>query len=126
MKIRILAHSIRLRLQQNEVQLLHSRGQIEEETQLGPSLDDAWRYTLKKSDSVSIVEVTYNRNRLLVQINPKLVRELAETDRIGIEHEIIRTDVPSLFVLIEKDFKCLTPRDEDEDGYPHPESHSCM
>lgn len=125
MKIRIQGHSIRLRLQKKEVQLLFDTGMIQEETQLGSAAQDTWRYALQCAHDVSVLDVVYEPQRLLVQISPELAQELAETDRVGIDHTIERSGVPSLSVLVEKDFKCLTPRAEDADAYPHPETHHC-
>ncbi len=122
MKIRIKDNSIRLRLTQSEVAKYEATGSVEALIQFG--IGNVLHYNLLKSDHQH-VSATFNNNTIEVSIPHQLAHQWASTDEVGIEYLMpIDTD-NHLRILVEKDFKCLTVRtNEDEtDAFPHPNEH---
>ena len=115
MKLRIRGSSIRLRLTKSEVDTLRDGGKVEETTPLHPS---PLVYVIERAEA-SRVSVSFQGGRLSVSVPAAVLRDFCETDRVGFEetHDGVR-------VLVEKDWQCLAPRDEDEsDAFPHPGAH---
>lgn len=125
MKIRIKGNSIRLRLTQSEVGQFVQEGIIKEQIQFGLKPNETLEYTLIKGQKEQISAI-FENNNIIISVPESLGNEWASTDRIGIENELKLEENRSLQILIEKDFKCLTVRDgEDEsDNFPHPKEGS--
>ena len=108
MKIRIKGDSIRLRLAQAEVDQIGANKMVSESTHFNNS---TFTYSLKTHDSDAVVEATFDNNEICVSINKHVAQNWASTDQVGIQSN----PSAALAVLIEKDFKCLTVREgEDE------------
>jgi hypothetical protein len=125
MKIRIQGNTIRLRLSQGEVNALNEVGQVEESIQFGATPQETLRYTLQKAD-VREMGVSYAGHEMKVFVPAGLVCAWAETDQVGLEQEMNLGEGKSLRILVEKDFKCLTPRqgEDENDNFPNPKA-SC-
>ncbi|MCB9262417.1 MAG: hypothetical protein H6607_08595 [Flavobacteriales bacterium] len=107
MKLRILDNSIRLRLSQKEVEQIGNGQKVLCETQFG---NNSLKYLLKThTDSVEI-QSDFEQNCIVISVNEKLAYHWANSDLVGLQTANGQTP----FVLIEKDFKCLTERGEDE------------
>lgn len=118
MKIRIRGNSIRLRLSQSEIAELAKTGRVENRTEFGR--EQTLVYALNMSDSVDSLDASFQNGRIEL-IVPKVVAEnWMNTENVGISDE---TDFTR--ILIEKDFACLTEREnEDEsDNFPHPKTN---
>ena len=127
MKLRIRGNSIRLRLVKTEVERLADGQQVLETTRLGPGPADKLTYSLGIHLDNAPVQVCWAPGNLGVTVAGELAKELAETQRVTLEQDLTFGD-ESLKVLIEKDFKCLTPRTEEDetDHFENPqESHGC-
>lgn len=113
MKIRILNNSIRLRLSQLEVQQL-----AQAEAIIGhvPFPDGAsWTYQLQCEEQEELFKAQLSQNSIRISIAKKAGQAFEKSDLIG--HEgILQTPDSTLKILVEKDFKCLTPRKEEESG----------
>ena len=106
MKIRILDNSIRLRISQSEMNDLNESGSIQRTMNFQNG--NRFKYGLYKSGTNDLTaEMKENEIRVLIPISK--VEELVHTDLIGVEE-----DSRGLKVLVEKDFKCLNDREEDE------------
>ena len=120
MKIRILGNSIRLRLTQSEVKNLAEKGKVEEQTQFGQAPDSVLIYSLEKKEADKI-STSFSNNHIQVFLPKKMADEWALSDAVGLEHHMPTGNGKSFYILVEKDFKCLTDRDEDEsDHFPNP------
>ena len=65
--------------------------------------------------------VDYLNNEVLIELSENEVHMWATTDQVSISKEISTLNSDILSILVEKDFKCLTIRPEDEsDLYPNP------
>lgn len=127
MKLRIQGNSLRIRIKQQELADLHEQGRIMETVTLGMLSEDRLEYALEVGEQDQL-SVDYAGRRISVQIPEQVISELVNTDRVGISAQLAVHDGETLMVLVEKDFKCLTPRVEDKDAFPHPEvdlGHQC-
>ncbi|WP_020527175.1 DUF7009 family protein [Flexithrix dorotheae] len=122
MKLRIKGNSIRLRLMQGEVNDLNEKGLVKEITEFGLSEDQRFIYSIFKDENSKEISASLNTNQIQIKLPSRMVSNWAESDQVGIQHQISITDNISLDLLIEKDFKCLTVREnEDEsDAFPNP------
>jgi hypothetical protein len=120
MKLRIKGNTIRIRLSETEVNLLAEGNQVLEETHFPSS---SLTYKVQPSTAVS---VDFNDNMVQINLAQTEIDAWAGTDEVTISKDI---DIPNdniLSILVEKDFKCLTVRPEDESElYPNPNKHHC-
>ena len=113
MKLRIRGNSLRLRLTQSEVAALRDYGSVEETVHFSPT--SKLVYAIERSGGGEI-GARFDEGRILVQVPESIAIEWCNTDRVGFEGT-----AGEVKVLVEKDWQCLAPRDEDEsDAYPHP------
>jgi len=112
MKIRIKGNSLRYRLTKTDVEILASKGYLEERTNFG---EQTLIYAVKRA-SVGRLEAVFKDNSIVLLMPDSMASELTTTDRIGFEDTS-----GQLYLLIEKDFKCLDSVAEDQsDNYPNP------
>lgn len=128
MKIRIKDNSVRLRLTQTEVQQLHQSGLVETSISFGVLPSSILVYAIEKT-TVKEIDASYHANKILIQIPVQLIDHWANTEEVSIRYEKAINDTQTLSILVEKDFKCLTvrPDENEEDMYPHPSTggHEC-
>lgn len=114
MKIRINGDSIRMRLSPEEVESLVSKGSIIDHCSF-PS--GRLTYGVLSSNG-NAIDVEYVANEIKVIIPKTDLHDWDTNERVGFEH----TTEEGLFLLIEKDFKCLKPRKHESEThlYPNP------
>lgn len=118
MKLRIKGDSIRLRLMRTEVAALRSGGRIEETVHLTP--DHALVYALARGAHEG-VRVTFDGREACVHVSAAILEAWTTSDEVGFQRDVPVGPNRALCVLVEKDWQCLTGRDEDErDAYPNP------
>ena len=114
MKLRIRGNTVRARLSQSEVAAFAENGFIEEITDFGNG-----QILVCALTSVDAIEprASFVNGTIEISIPTETVETWAATDQVEIAGE-----TETIKLLIEKDFKCLTPRegDEDHDTFPHP------
>lgn len=112
MKIRIKGNSLRYRLTRTEVERFSQEGYLEETTDFGPT---RLTYALQ---NVAAGQLTacYEHSNITLYIPNWMTREWTSTERVGFESR-----ENDMYLLIEKDFKCLDNVAEDQsDNYPNP------
>jgi hypothetical protein len=121
MKLRTNKNSIRLRLSQSEMNELAEAGCVHESVQLLPGSSGMLKYSLIVADHEKL-NISFSANHLRVYIPLKQAEEWISTDLVGIETRLPVSDSEQLFVLLEKDFKCLTDRtyEDETDNFPNP------
>ena len=121
MEIRIQGNSIRLRLSQAEVDHLGKTGKVEDRIQFGTTAAESLRYVME-SAAIREMGASYSANEIKVFIPANLVTKWVSTDQVGLEHEMDLGGGNFLRILVEKDFKCLTPRagEDESDYFPNP------
>ena len=120
MKLRIKGNTIRIRLSETEVSLLAEGNPVIEETHF-PSSKLTYKIQPSNSESVDFIDKAVH-----VNLTQEEIESWAMADEVTISKEIATPDDNILTILVEKDFKCLTVRPEDEsDLYPNPNKHHC-
>jgi len=119
MKIRIKGNSIRIRLSRPEVDSFGKGGYLEERTEFG---DKAFIYALQRKEGISDLSATFTGEKITMLVPAGITREWTTTDNVGYEHNMDTGDGKQLFLLIEKDFKCIDapPGEDQSDNYEHP------
>ena len=120
MKLRIKDNSIRLRLTQTEVERIGNGDQIH--NNLNFPGGERVSYLLVGS-AVENTEIEYKDNRISISVPTEILTIWANSNEVSLLYELSLDHDNVLKLLIEKDFACLTPReDEDEsDLFSHPE-----
>jgi len=113
MKIRIKDNSVRFRLAQNEVSELVTTGETWSKCDFG---NGTFVYGIKSTNAQSI-SCSFSNERVVAQIPETLLTDWHTDERVGFDHK-----ENGLFVLIEKDWQCLKPRDDEDESnlYTHP------
>jgi len=123
MKIRIRGNSIRYRLDKQDIQNLEQAGKVEEETRIGAG---ALHFCVKAKDTA---QATIKLEPQAVHLSLPLaqVQQWIQTEQVGLQQEIPNPDGSVLQVLVEKDFKCLNTREEDDSqAFDNPlAQHNC-
>jgi uncharacterized protein DUF7009 len=126
MKLRLLNDSIRLRLSQSEVLAAHERGVVESQTRFSDG--SVFTYALEAAKSVKDASAVYTRDRMVVKLPAREISAWASDDAaVSLRGEVRLPDGEHLKILVEKDFKCVSPRgDEDQsDLFQNRESDAC-
>jgi hypothetical protein len=121
MKLRIQGQSIRLRLTQREVAKLVAEGNVSESVRFSEREHDHFTYTLEARQGASTVSASYSDGHVRVTVPMPSAKQWANTDDVGIEQTEVVCEGTELSITIEKDFRCLQPRPQDDDNFPNPE-----
>ena len=121
MKLRIKGNTIRVRLTQSEINNLQEKGAVEEITEFPDGKSLKYRITKGVKFKCDLVE-----NMVSVELEPAVIKQWSESDQVSIGGELNLEKGSKLSILVEKDFKCLTKRPEDEgDMFPNPQKNHC-
>jgi hypothetical protein len=126
MKLRLLDDSIRLRLSRSEVVAAHEKGIVESRTRFSDG--SVFTYALEGEQSATDASAVYARDRMVVKLPAHEISAWANDDAaVSLRGEVRLPDGGRLNLLVEKDFKCLSPRgDEDEsDLFQNRQPTSC-
>lgn len=112
MKIRIKGNSLRFRLTKSDVAQFAEYGYAEETTDFG---NHVFTYAVQKNNLHNLSAV-FENSKITLFMPEYMANEWANTDKVGFEYT-----ENGLYLLIEKDFKCLDTIAEDQsDNYPNP------
>jgi hypothetical protein len=119
MKLRIRGNSVRLRLSQSDMTQIVDHGLVVDSVEFAPS--EKLEYRLETVPSGE-VRAAYQGNSISVLLPKSTLEKWAHTSEVSIEGLTLLTNGSYLKILVEKDFTCLTSRDnEDEaDLFPNP------
>jgi hypothetical protein len=122
MKLRIRDNSVRLRLMRGEVETLRDTGLVSASTPFPGGR--TFRYCVESSPASVSIAAFFSDNEISVRLPETTVLAWANSEQVSVSGEQVLADGDQLKILVEKDFVCLTNReDEDEsDMYPHPEA----
>ncbi len=122
MKIRIKGNSIRLRLTKTDIQNLKTVEKVEEKTIL--SGNQIFQYSLEKNENSDSLKATFENSKISVFLPQNEWETLVNTDEITVSGHQENGEEGNLFLLIEKDLKCLDATFEDQsDMYENPKAH---
>ncbi|MEM9672755.1 MAG: hypothetical protein AAF992_09185 [Bacteroidota bacterium] len=119
MKIRISDNSIRLRLSRTDVAQLKEHKQVTGKTAFPGQ--EVFRYTLQSETGLDTIKATFMQGEITITVPQSQADMIANSDQIGIEDYLENGTDEKLFLLIEKDLKCLDGNRGDQyDKYDHP------
>lgn len=126
MKLRILDDSLRLRLSQSELARLRTLGRVEAAIGFGPGPEQQLGYAIVVAPQAQRIGATFTEREIVVALPKAVADAWIDGDEVGVRAEQSLGPGRTLALLIEKDFKCLTPRPGEEayDGLPNPNT-SC-
>ena len=104
-----------------EVETLRQEGLVSAGTGFPGSR--SFRYALESSPASVNPAAFFSDNELIVRLPETSVLAWATSDQVSIRGEQVLDDGEVLKILVEKDFVCLTGREDEEDEsdmYPHP------
>ena len=112
MKIRIKGNSLRYRLTKTDIANFDRDGYLEETTNFGSQV---FKYALQRT-ICEYLTADFTNNTITLYMPAALALEWTGTDRVGYENSS-----NEMYLLVEKDFKCLDNVAEDQsDNYPNP------
>lgn len=123
MKIRIKGNSVRYRLSKSDVEQLAATGIVEEMTELP---EKTFRYALQIKKGIDNLDASFSNDTITLFVPAEIATAWPNNDVVGHEHTITLTNDRSLYLLVEKDFKCIdtTSGEDQSDNYENP-MHSC-
>ena len=107
-----------------EVDTLCDKGIVEASTDFPGG--HTFRYRVESSPASVNPAAFFSENEIIVSLPETTVLAWASTEQVAIQGEQLLEEGGRLKILIEKDFVCLTGRDDEDesDMYPHPEADS--
>jgi hypothetical protein len=115
MKLRLQDNSLRLRLNRSEVMHLCQAGIVEEAVDFG--LGAVLIYRIQSRGVTDPLHAVFCGDSITVRIPAEPVAVWAAADEVG-----LYAQQGALRIAVEKDFRCLTrrPDEQEPDAYPHP------
>lgn len=122
MKLRVRGDSLRFRLTQGEVARLLAGNRVSESVHFADG--DVLTYSLQASENAAQAGAHFNGREINVDLPQAAVSRWASGDDVGIEAAQPIGGGKRLHIVVEKDFRCLQPRPEEDerDNFPHPEN----
>jgi hypothetical protein len=120
MKLRIKGNSIRIRLAKSDIQRFEREGYIESNT---PFVSSVFTFALQSRPDEHGHELSADfKNCIMTMYMPdKMAKEWIHTERVGFDTSMDVDNGEKLYLLLEKDFKCLDETVEDQtDNYENP------
>ena len=118
MKLRVKGNSLRFRLSKTEVEKLAVAKYLEERTSFG---SNTFGYALQIKDAGDELSADFDGSKITVFIPEVFIKDWAVNDVVGFNATKQVSDAESLYILVEKDFKCLDEATEDQqDNYENP------
>ena len=113
MKLRIRGNSVRIRVSKSELEQLAAQGVAEDAAQFGPGA--VLRYRLEAAGDGAL-RADFADNVVRVSVPRAQVERWLDPDEVSIRGEQPLGDVAALKILVEKDYVCLAPRSDEDDG----------
>ena len=119
MKIRIKGNSIRIRLTRPEVDEFAQDGYLEEMTEFGNS---TLLYVLQSMEGIPGLDADFEDGKITMYVPANIPAEWAKNETVGYENNLDMGNGRSLYLLLEKDFKCIDapPHEDQSDNFENP------
>jgi hypothetical protein len=114
MKLRIRDNSIRLRLTRVEVDAVREQGVIMAKTGFPGGRE--FRYRVESSPASVNPAAFFSDNEITVRLPETMVLAWATSEQVSMLGEQVLDDGAKLTILVEKDFACLVPRDDEDES----------
>lgn len=126
MKLRIKGSTIRLRLSQPEVNKVIAGRSVQETVYFGH--ENIFKYSLTP-DVCEEICADYGNNTIKISVPKEQIRQWGENHKeVSMDNTVHFEEGTFLYILIEKDFKCLTDREGEDESqlFDNPqEKHNC-
>lgn len=108
---------MRFRLSQNEVEELVIKGKVWDKCEFGPN---QLHYGLV-SDNTNQLYSAFSDQRITVRVPSSLLEGWDKDERVGFDQR----NKDGHYILIEKDWQCLKPRDHEDESnlFPNPQAN---
>ena len=118
MKIRIQGNSVRMRLSRTEVGILCTEGYIQENTTFGSS---TLSYAVKRDPLLNELAAAFNNNRITMFVPAVFLENWTKNNVVGLDARMRVGADTALYLLLEKDFKCMDATEDQSDKYENPD-----
>lgn len=113
MKLRLLDDSIRLRLSRDEVIAADEQGVVEGQTRFPDG--SVFTFALETLENGSNASASFASDRLVVKLPaPKIAAWAKDDTAVSLHGELALPRGGPLKLLVEKDFRCVAPRDDED------------
>ena len=114
MKIRIKGNTVRVRLSKSEVELFAKEGYVEERTEF----ENSTLIYAVRSKHDGTMSADFAGGNLTLFVPADLLKQWSSTDLVSIVHNMPLNNGKYLYILLEKDFKCIDAAvTEDQSDY---------
>ena len=119
MKIRIKGNSVRVRLTRSEVDEFGAGGYLEEKTEFG---NNSFTYVLQSKQGIKDLEAGFADGKMTMYVPANIPAAWAANETVGYENNMDIGAGKRLFLLLEKDFKCIDapPHEDQSDNFENP------
>ena len=119
MKLRIKGTSIRIRLTRSEVDQFAQEGYLEEQTNFGLN---AFVYALQAREGIDSLSAELAGSKITLFVPASLPAIWAGNDVVSYDHKMDTGNGNELYLLLEKDFKCIDapPGEDQSDNFENP------
>jgi len=119
MKVRIKGDSVRMRLTKSEVDKFGQEGYLEESTHFG---NGTFSYALESRKGIDKLAAELSNNKISLLVPDATREEWVNTDIVGYKNNLDIGEGKTLFLLLEKDFKCIDGEvlEDQSDNYENP------
>jgi hypothetical protein len=126
MKIRIKANTLRVRFSQLEMDQFGETGLVSDQIDFpgGESL----RSEIEVSETADRLGISFEDSVIRISVPVRQAREWIDTGQVGISEKIDVDGQRQIELLLEKDFRCLVPREgeNEADLFPNPNQKQRM
>lgn len=119
MKLRIKGNSLRIRLSRTEVDQFCEDGYIEERTEFG---NNSLVYALQGIEGIPALTADIAESKITMYAPAGIQKVWANSETVGYDNNMDLGDDKHLYLLLEKDFKCIDapPNEDQSDNYENP------
>lgn len=119
MKLRIKGNSLRIRLTRSEVDQFCTEGYLEEKTEFGTS---EFVYALQSMDGIPALTADLADGQITMYVPVAIQKEWAGNQTVGYDNHMELGNGNKLYLLLEKDFKCIDapPHEDQSDNFDNP------
>lgn len=124
MKLRIRGNSVRIRVSQSELRQITEEGLVEDSVRFSPTAGLVYRVRVVEEGPVA---AELGNGAVTVTLPKAVVDRWSQPDEVTIRGEQRIGDGETLRILVEKDFQCLAPREDEDEGdlFPNPVQGAC-
>lgn len=110
-------------MKQREVEAFLTEGRVSTRTSFGLHPNSFLQFTILKDSSITLVQAFFEANEVSVLVPEPQADKWATTEEEGFEAYMPLVENESLYILVEKDYRCLHKEGdegENKDTFPNP------